>query len=117
MNARLLGAKGEQIAARYLRENGYDIIAANYRTAIGEIDIIALKAQYICFVEVKTRNRGGYLQPRDAVGEQKQKRITDSADIYMAYKKPKKEPRFDIIEVLMEDGGAYGINHIKGAFQ
>lgn len=116
MNARLLGAKGEQIAARYLRDNGYDIVAANYRTAIGEIDIIASKDKYICFVEVKTRNPGGYLQPRDAVGEQKQKRITDSAEIYMAYKKPKKEPRFDIIEVLTGDGETYEINHIKGAF-
>lgn len=116
MTARLLGAMGEQMAARYLRDKGYNIIAANYRTGIGEIDIIASKDEYICFVEVKTRKQGGYLLPRDAVGEQKQKRIIDSAQIYMVYKKTKLIQRYDIIEVVLGDNGAYNINHIKDAF-
>ncbi len=116
MTTRLLGAMGEQIAARSLREKGYEIIAANYRTKIGEIDIIATKDKYICFVEVKTRKRGGYLNPRDNVDLAKQKRIKDSAQIYMAYKKFKLYVRFDIIEVLLSDNGSHEINHIKDAF-
>lgn len=116
MNTRLMGAHGEQIAARYLRDNGYDIIAANYRTKVGEIDIIASKDKYICFVEVKTRHEGGYLLPRDAVGEEKQKRIIDSAQIYMNNKNTKLTPRFDIIEVLMSGDEVSDVTHIKGAF-
>ncbi|MGI6744575.1 MAG: YraN family protein [Acutalibacteraceae bacterium] len=63
MTTRLLGAMGEQIAARSLREKGYEIIAANYRTRIGEIDIIATKDKYICFVEVKTGKPRGVPEP------------------------------------------------------
>ncbi|HZK20778.1 MAG TPA: YraN family protein [Oscillospiraceae bacterium] len=116
MTARLLGAMGEQMAARYLRDNGYHIAAANFRTKIGEIDIIASKDRYICFVEVKTRKKGGYLMPKDAVDECKERKIIGSAEIYMAYKKPKLMPRFDIIEVLLQGHNLYKINHIKGAF-
>ena len=55
MNSKLVGAYGEQLAARHLRIKGYKILAANYRTGVGEIDIIAEKINVICFVEVKTR--------------------------------------------------------------
>ena len=48
------GAAGEVLAARFLRNRGYDILTANYRTRLGEIDIIAADKQYIAFVEVKT---------------------------------------------------------------
>ncbi|NLA72700.1 MAG: YraN family protein [Clostridiales bacterium] len=116
MTARLLGAMGEQMAARYLRDNGYHIKAANYRTRIGEIDIIASKGKYICFIEVKTRRRGGYLMPKDAVDECKERKIIGSAEVYMAYKNSKLLPRFDIIEVLLNGNDLYKINHIKGAF-
>ena len=52
MNSSLLGAFGEQYAARFLREEGYEIWSANYKTDSGEIDIIALKDNIVCFVEV-----------------------------------------------------------------
>jgi len=55
MNKANTGARGEVAAARSLRERGYAVITANYRCRLGEIDIIAENAQYICFVEVKTR--------------------------------------------------------------
>ena len=56
MNKAVTGKLGELAAGRYLRENGYEIITANYRCRLGEIDIIAKQNKYICFVEVKTRS-------------------------------------------------------------
>ena len=53
MNKAVTGKLGELAAGRYLRENGYEIITANYRCRLGEIDIIAKQNKYICFVEVK----------------------------------------------------------------
>ena len=116
MTSRLTGAHGEQAAARYLRDNGYELLAANYRTKAGEIDIIASKGKYICFIEVKSRQAGGYLLPRDAVSAEQQRRIADSAVIFAARRKEKLLPRFDIIEVLMTGDAITGINHIEGAF-
>ncbi len=116
MTSRLTGARGEQAAARYLRDNGYALLAANYRTKAGEIDIIAEKGKYICFIEVKSRQEGGYLPPRDAVSQKQQQRIADCAEIYMAYRKTKLMPRFDIVEVLMSGDRIAGVNHIEGAF-
>ncbi len=116
MTSRLTGAHGEQTAARYLRDNGYELLAANYRTKVGEIDIIASRGKYICFIEVKSRQQGGYLPPREAVGYEQQRRIADSAGIFMARRKTKLLPRFDIIEVLLSDDRIVGLNHIEGAF-
>lgn len=58
------GAAGEVLAARFLRSKGYTILVSNYRTRFGEIDIIAVDAQYIAFVEVKTRSEDAYYAPR-----------------------------------------------------
>ena len=55
MNTKLIGAFGEQTAARFLRYEGYTIYSGNYKTNVGEIDIVAEKDNIICFVEVKTR--------------------------------------------------------------
>ena len=51
------GAWGEVLAARYLRDRSYPILAANYRTRFGEIDIVSEENGILLFVEVKTRTR------------------------------------------------------------
>lgn len=117
MNTRLMGAYGEQLAAKHLRLNGYRILAANYRTDVGEIDIIAEKKKVICFVEVKTRKEGGMFSPADAVNYRKQENIRGSAAAYMNKYGLKNKMRFDIIEVLMSDNNTVSsINHIENAF-
>ncbi len=116
MNSRLLGAFGEQEAARYLRENGYIIKSANFRTYAGEIDIIAEKGEYICFVEVKTRTEGAMLPPSSAVGVHKEKNIVNSAGIYMKRYKIDKLPRYDIIEIIVNEKNIVSLNHIERAF-
>ena len=111
-----MGAMGEQEAARYLRDRGYRILSANYRTYRGEIDIVAQKDGFICFTEVKTRTSGGMYAPADAVNAAKQKNIIDSSLIYMAVKKTELIPRYDIIEVIICNGSVQSVNHIEGAF-
>ena len=119
MNTKLIGAYGEQLAARYLRTQRYKILAANYRAGTGEIDIIAEKRKVICFIEVKTRKEGGMFAPADAVDFHKQNNIKSAASAYMNRFKLKNEVRFDIIEVFLSEENPYNvikINHIPNAF-
>lgn len=116
MNSRLLGAFGEQEAAKYLRKKGYTIKSANFSTFVGEIDIIAENSKNICFVEVKTRTEGAMLPPSSAVGIHKEKNIEGSAAIYMKRYDVKKIPRYDIIEVIVRDNKVISLNHIENAF-
>lgn len=117
MNVKLLGAYGEQTAARYLRVNGYKILAANYRTGVGEIDIVAQKNKIVCFVEVKTRKQGGMFSPADAVDYRKRENIKGSAAAYVNKYGIKNKIRFDIIEVLTdENDDIQSVNHIENAF-
>ena len=117
MNTKLVGAYGEQVAARHLRINGYRILAANYYTGVGEIDIVAEKKNVICFIEVKTRKEGGLFSPAAAVDFHKQENIRGSAAAYMNKYSLKNKMRFDIIEVLVSDNmKVESINHIENAF-
>ena len=110
------GAIGEVYAARYLRQNGFDILSANYRKRFGEIDIVAYRDKCICFVEVKTRSGDMIASPAEFVDERKQKRISAVAARYMQDEKDY-TARFDVIEIYLDDDGALiDINHIRNAF-
>lgn len=112
------GARGEQLAARYLRGKGYVICAANFSTPQGETDIVAIdKDQTVCFVEVKTRAPGGMLPPAEAVDREKQRRLINNAAAFLSRTKMQgRRTRFDIIEVILYDLFRHDINHIKDAF-
>lgn len=118
MDPRLLGAKGEQCAARYLREKGYDILSGNISLGTGEIDIVAFKDDVIYFVEVKTRTAGGMTAPAEAVNYKKQENLKSAAAAYITkYKLQKFKFYFDIIEVVTDTNGSIiNINHIENAF-
>ena len=116
MNNVLLGALGEQTAAKLLRSKGYNINSGNYRTAAGELDIVAENKTHICFVEVKTRQVGGLTSPADAVDMRKQQNIRNCAAAYLAEYKTKKTVRFDIVEVFVEKSKVVKVNHIENAF-
>lgn len=113
------GAAGEIQAARFLRNKGFTILSSNYRCRQGEIDIIAQKDNILSFVEVKTRSKNSMYSPREAVNCAKQRRIILTASIYLAKYPSKLQPRFDVIEVVMESPSSLKvseINHIQGAF-
>ena len=72
---KIRGKKGEDLACRYLKEQGYRILDRNVRYKMGEIDVVALDGDHICFVEVKARTRTDYGMPRDAVDARKQQKL------------------------------------------
>lgn len=114
----IIGLRGEQLAARYLRKHGYKILNANYATKLGETDIIALsRDNTLCFIEVKTRSPGTMLPPSDAVDYKKEENLKTNAAAYMKQTKTEAENiRFDIIEIILYDLDTADINHIKNAF-
>lgn len=111
------GVWGEIYAARHLRTKGYRIITSNYRTRMGEIDIVATKGKYICFVEVKTRGENPIAQPMEAVDTNKQQRLLATARIFMQNTDYGLQPRFDVCEVWL-DGNFKQIklNYLENAY-
>lgn len=108
------GKIGEEIAKRYLKSLGMDIICSNYRTKFGEIDIIAKFKNEIIFVEVKSRFSKDYGLACEAVDYKKILKITSVAKYYILVNNIKNfEIRFDVVEVYFDEKK---INHIKNAF-
>jgi putative endonuclease len=70
----ILGRSGERRAEKYLRRQGYRLVARNYRCPIGELDLIFLDGKTVVFVEVKTRTGAEHADPQDAVNRGKQDR-------------------------------------------
>ncbi|MBR6360452.1 MAG: YraN family protein [Clostridia bacterium] len=111
------GVWGELFTARYLRDNGFKIITSNYSCRFGEIDLIAMKDDILCFVEVKTRAQDTLNRPMEAVDEDKQNKMRMTADSFLSYSKLKNAVRFDVCEVwLDEESKPVKLNYITGAF-
>ncbi len=109
---KLLGRVGEKKAAEHLEKKGYKIIEKNFKTHVGEIDLIATIDEEIVFVEVKTRSSDAFGAPSEAVDLKKQEKYYKVADEYLLKTKRKDAScRFDVIEI--ENGQ---INHIINAF-
>lgn len=91
------GRLGEEYAVGLLRERGYRLLASNFRTRQGEIDIIAENGEYVVFVEVKTRRTGALSPGYQAVSKTKQKRILSVAEEFLNRFSVNLQPRFDVI--------------------
>lgn len=114
------GVLGEQHAAQYLEGHGYRIIARNFRTRFGEIDIIAQKDDILAFVEVKTRAADAWERPAQAVTAAKQKRLITTAMLYLEQNPSGLQPRFDVIEVVIQAKSTFSVlhtEHLTGAFE
>ena len=108
------GSSGERIAEEYLKKEGYDILARNFRTRLGEIDIVASKGEYLVFVEVKARKSEAYGFPSESVTYAKQRKISMVASQYIKLNMYfGAAVRFDVVEVYLTEGR---INHIENAF-
>ena len=92
------GKKGEALAVRRLKKAGYKIIETNYRTQLGEIDIVAKDNDTIVFVEVKSRRSLHFGNPKQAVTLQKQKKISMVALYYLKTTgQSNAKARFDVV--------------------
>ncbi len=114
---KLLGAKGEDLAARFLRKKGYKILARNFKTPVGEIDIIAEDRGALVFVEVKTRSDESFGHPFEAVNHKKMNKIRTTALYYLKNVCKKEVPsRFDVLSIRSREGKDE-IEHILDAFE
>jgi putative endonuclease len=114
-----IGDIGEDYAVKYLTDKNYKIISRNFKSKIGEIDIIAENKEYIIFVEVKTRHINSLTHPYEAVNKTKQRKIINTARYYLMKYSVEKYCRFDVCEVIVERNNLKlsRINHIKSAFE
>ena len=103
---RALGRKGEDLAHRFLRRNGYVIVARNYatRSLAGEVDLIGWDGEVLAFVEVKTRHSEEFGSPDRAVDQEKEERLRIAARDYARRAGVEWDrTRFDIVSILMRD--------------
>ena len=113
-----LGRSGERIAAQFLGNNGYKIINTDFRTRLGQVDIIAKEKDTICFVEVKARATDSFGQPVEAVGDVKQRRIAKAALMFLKQNRLLGSPaRFDVVSISYPVKGQPKIRLIKNAFE
>jgi putative endonuclease len=114
---KLLGSKGEDLAVKFLKRKGYGIVAKNYKTPIGEIDIVAKDGETLVFVEVKTRADNSFGHPFEAVNHRKREKLKKLA-LYFLKNCCKKElpSRFDVLSIHI-DGDSNEIEHIIDAFE
>lgn len=116
----IAGAWGEAKAAEFLRSKHFQIVAVNYRSRFGEIDLIAKDKKWLVFVEVKLRKSGSFAQAMEYVNRRKQDRLRMTASIFLADYPTKLQPRFDVIEIYAPEGTATvnpQIHHMEDAFQ
>lgn len=111
------GKQAENLAAEFLVQNEYRILAKNYIFQKAEIDIIAEKDHQIIIVEVKARSTDFFILPQEAVNKRKIKLIVTATNHFLEINNIEKEVRFDIISILKNEVGNLEIQHLQDAFQ
>ncbi len=113
----LLGKSGEDQAVEFLKNQGYKIWARNYKTKLGEIDIIAADKDTVCFIEVKTRHSDKYGLPQEAILKPKQNQIAKVALTFLKEKNLlQQKARFDVVSVVYAQENPR-LDLIKDAFE
>ena len=112
-----VGQQGEALACQYLSRQGYRVIARNYRTKLGEIDIIAEEQGTLVFVEVKTRRGHQCGHPFEAVTPTKCRQISKVALEYLAETgREGHSARFDVVAISFAGEAAPVVELVKNAF-
>lgn len=113
-----IGERGELRAAEYLQKKGFCLLARNYRTRRGEIDLICADERYLVFVEVKTRSSAAFGMPCEAVTYGKQQKLILTAQQWLQEHPTALQPRFDVVEILVSPHHkTCRIHHIPNAFE
>ena len=97
------GAAGEDQAARWYLEQGYRVVARNWRCREGELDLVVRRGRQLVFVEVKARRTDRFGAPAEAVTIDKQRRIRRVARRYLADTGERGTLRFDVVSILGTD--------------
>jgi len=117
MSRQDLGATGERLARTFLRRRGLEVIEANHRSRLGEIDLICRDRDTVVFVEVKTRTSGRFGSPAQAVNFRKQARLRRLAEEYLIANRLEAAPaRFDVLSIVLDPASSPEFEYIAGAF-
>ena len=112
-----VGAYGERVAARHLKDQGLVVLDRNWRCPDGELDLVLRDGDDVVFCEVKTRRSGRFGTPAEAIGRTKVQRLRGLAARWLAETRVHpREIRFDVVEVLPQPRGASRVEHIRAAF-
>ena len=111
------GELGERAAKKHLRKLGLKFLTANFRSARGEIDLVFREADCLIFVEVKARSSETWTRPAASVDKRKRRLLSQTALDYLTLlKNPPVKIRFDIVEVLLQDGAVREVRHLPNTF-
>jgi putative endonuclease len=111
------GQLGERAAKRHLKRQGLKFLTANFRSPRGEIDLIFRTNDCLVFIEVKTRSSEKWERPAAAVDRERRRRLSRAAlDYLRLLHNPPVRIRFDIVEVLLQDGAVREIRHLPNTF-
>jgi putative endonuclease len=113
------GARGEKLASKFLRVHGYKVLHRNFKDRRGgEIDIVCRDGDTLVFVEVKTRGGEEFGRPLEAVGRQKQLRVSKGGLAWLRLlDNPDITLRFDVVEVVWPEEGQPRCELIQNAFE
>ncbi|NJD88536.1 MAG: YraN family protein [Betaproteobacteria bacterium] len=114
VRARLRGEAAEELAARFLAAQGLAILARNYRTRLGEVDIVAREGAVLVFLEVRLRSWAAWGGAAASVDARKQRRIVAAARHFLSRLRAEPPCRFDVLTL---DGPAGSPAWIRGAFE
>lgn len=115
VNTQAQGQTGEDLALAYLKARGLNLIERNYRSRMGEIDLIMQDREALVFVEVRARENTRDIHPFETITPQKQRRILQTAQLYLQThnKSDSIDCRFDVIGVSLHN---QHIDWVKDAF-
>ena len=109
------GRWAEEVAARHLAAHGLVCRDRNFRSRYGEIDLVMEDGEVLVFVEVRSRERAGFLDPAESVDRSKRARIARTADAWLRNRHPVPACRFDVVAVTGAPD-APGIRWVRDAF-
>lgn len=108
------GQQGERIAARYLAQRGYTLLATNWRCTGGEIDIVAQHRDILVFVEVRTRRANSVDPALESITPRKRQRMLTAAHMYLAQAGLENcEWRIDVIAVAFRHNSTPVVEHLE----
>jgi len=111
------GTMGELAAKKQLKRQGMKFLTANFRSSRGEIDLVFRDQDCLVFIEVKTRSSEDWTRPAAAVNRERRQRLSRAAlDYLRLLNNPQVKIRFDIVEVLLQDGAIHEIRHLPNTF-
>jgi putative endonuclease len=116
-HTRARGAAGEEAAEAFLVASGYRIVARNVLTKVGELDVVALDGETLCFVEIKARATQEFGEAIAAVRAGKQRKIVRAAMLFLAKNRSQRPCRFDVLGLDRRADGSWSFTLIRDAFQ